>query len=415
MKRVTVLSTGNELLRGQISDRNASTICGALLPLAVDVRMIMVVGDDAADLERAIGIALEQSDLLIITGGLGPTDDDNTIEALSRILPFSTRIDGNAREKMESFFKTMGIAPTEKDLKMVEIPRGSRVLENPAGLAPGFILRAHGAEVIALPGVPGEMREMMERSVVPYLVDEMGITGRSSITFRVIGLKESEINAIIRSMELPLERIEWGITAESGVAAVTLVSRLPEKCEWDAVIDVARMLFGPRYLDPRFRTPEEEVLRLLQEAGLSVSFAESCTGGLVAKRITDIPGASDVVMGAVVAYGNDAKVKLLNVKRETLAEKGAVSEEVAAEMAAGAMAVMNTRLAVSTTGIAGPGGGTDTKPVGMVCFGMADSLGVCTHTRIFSGGRERIRTFAALTAIEMLRQHLSKGIDGSPV
>lgn len=409
MKRVTVLSTGSELLSGKVRDINASYVCGLLYPLAVDVRMIMVVGDDITGLERAIGIALEGSEILIITGGLGPTDDDNTIAALSRILRLSTCIDENAQNKMESFFASMGIEVSPADLKMVEIPAGSRAVENPAGLAPGFIIHERGVVIIALPGVPGEMRCMLENSVMPYLLNELGIHERSSITFRVTGMKESEINALIGEMDLPGDTIEWGITAGGGVASVTLVSKVPGRHSWNHVIDRARKSFGPRYLDPRFQAPEEEVVHRLREEGLTVSFAESCTGGLVAKRITDIPGSSDVFAGAVVAYGNEAKMAMLNVKPGTLADKGAVSEEVAAEMAAGAMSAMKTDIAVAITGIAGPGGGTASKPVGMVCFGMSHAGGVRTHTRIFSGGRDRIRTFASLAAIEMLRDHLFNG------
>ncbi len=410
MKRVTVLSTGSELLSGRVSDINASQVCGLLYPLAVDVRMIMVVGDDIDELERAIGIALEGSEILIITGGLGPTDDDNTIAALSRILRLSTCVNKNAQKKMESFFASMGIEMSPADLKMVEIPAGSRPVENPTGLAPGFIIHERGVVVIALPGVPGEMRVMLEQSVVPYLVNDLGLPERSSITFRVTGMKESEINAIMGEMDLPRDAIEWGITAGGGVAAVTLVSSVPGRHSWNDVIVRARKSFGPRYLDPRFRSPEEEVVQRLREAGLTVSLAESCTGGLVAKRITDIPGASDVFPGAVVAYGNEAKMALLNVKPATLAEKGAVSEDVAAEMATGAITAMKTDIAVAITGIAGPGGGTASKPVGMVCFGMAYSGGVRTNTKIFSGGRDRIRTFASLAAIEMLRDHLFDGM-----
>ncbi len=413
MNSVTVISTGNELLRGIIADDNSGYICGRLYPFSIAIDSVMTVGDDTDGLEWAFRTALDRSDLVIITGGLGPTDDDNTIAALSRIFHFTTLIDEDSRSRMETFFRGMGAPVSRDDLKMVEVPRGSRVINNSRGLAPGFILHTGNKIVIAMPGVPGEMREMMETSVVPFIKTELRLAERRSLTFRVTGMKESAINAVIRSMDISSDRFDCGITAGGGIAAITFVQKDHGPDERGVIKTAAQSAFGRRYLDPDSGSPEEAVVRLLMSLSKTVSFAESCTGGLISKRITDVPGSSSVFFGGVVAYDNSVKARMLAVKDKTLESYGAVSEEVAAEMATGARSVMNTDIAVSTTGIAGPGGGSETKPVGMVCFGLASESGITTRTRNFRGNRWRIRDFAALTAIELLRDHLAELVEGT--
>jgi nicotinamide-nucleotide amidase len=405
MKNVAVLSTGNELLYGAGLDTNSSFISGALFPLELRVGMHLVVGDDVGDLERALNHAIDISDITIITGGLGPTDDDNTIEALRRIFGFSVRIDGPSHARMESFLKNMGMPMTEADRKMVEVPDRARVIPNDNGLAPGFIIQRNKKIIIAMPGVPREMTEMMARSVIPFLQKECKIAARESMSYRVVGMKESEINEAIKNMTIPLEQMEWGMTARDGITTVTFVAKTGGVPDIGGILDEARRHFGARFLDPAFKLPEEEVVHLLRERRLTVSFAESCTGGLLSKRITDIPGASDVFTGAVVAYDNTVKMRSLGVAEERLTKYGAVSAEVASDMAAGVRKSMRTDIGISTTGIAGPGGGTEGKPVGTVWFALADARGVKAFTMRISGGRERVRTFASLIAIEFLRNY----------
>jgi len=405
MKNVTVLSTGNELLYGTTPDTNGSFISGALFPLELHMGMRLVVGDDVDDLERALKHALDLSDIVIMTGGLGPTDDDNTIEALRRIAGFSVHMDGPSRERMESFLRNMGMPLSDADRKMVEVPDGATVIPNNNGLAPGFILRHNDKIIIAMPGVPREMTDMTVRSVIPFLQKESGMAARASISYRVIGMKESEINEAIKSMALPLEGMEWGMTANDGITTVSFVAKGGGELDSGGICAEARRYFGSRFLDPAFKLPEEEAVHMLRKKRLTVSFAESCTGGLISKRITDIPGASDVFTGSVVAYDNREKIRSLGVSEEKLSKHGAVSAEVASDMASGVRRYMESDIGISTTGIAGPGGGTEAKPVGTVWFALADSQGERTFTMRISGDRERVRTFASLIAIELLRNY----------
>jgi len=408
VKRVTVMSTGNELLYGTTLDTNASFISGKLFPLSLGVRMHLTVGDDTDDLERAFRYALDCSDIIIVTGGLGPTDDDNTIAALRRIFGFPVEIDERSREKMEHFFRDMGTPLSGADLKMVEIPQGARVLFNSRGLAPGFIIQNEKNTVIAMPGVPMEMMEMTEREVIPFLKKECGAMERASFFIRVVGMKESEINEKIKSMDMDLGRFEWGMTAKQGIVTVTFAGKEEAAVDFGGIASEARRLFGGGILDPSFERPEQEVIHRMREKGMTLAAAESCTGGLIAKKITDIPGSSDVFVGCVVAYSNAVKMSELGVSKELLFRFGAVSEEAASEMAAGVRVRLGADIGISATGIAGPGGGSPSKPVGTVCFCLADSRGSRPFTRRISGSRERVRAFASLIAIEYLRNYLKQ-------
>jgi nicotinamide-nucleotide amidase len=408
MKRVIVLSTGNELLYGNIPDTNSAFISGRLFPLDLRVVLHVAAGDDTGELEHSIRFALENADIVIMTGGLGPTDDDNTLAALGRICGAGPVIDGTARERMEAFFGSMGMPFKQSDLKMAEVPAGSMVLTNTRGLAPGFILKINGKIIVAMPGVPAEMMEMMDRSVLPYLVKEYGLTARAGASFRIIAMKESDINETVRSMDLPFEKLDWGMTAREGITTVTFVENGSGPVDFTAVISDASRRFGARFLGPEYSHPAEEVLRIMGKTRMTLSCAESCTGGLISRAITDIPGASDVFTGSVVAYSNRIKVSQLGVSEESLTRYGAVSEQVAAEMASGARTVLVTDIGISTTGIAGPGGGSEAKPVGLVWFGLSDKNGVKTFSRHISGGRERVRNFASLIAIDHLRGYLKE-------
>jgi nicotinamide-nucleotide amidase len=241
---------------------------------------------------------------------------------------------------------------------------------------------------------------------MPFLQKECRVTSRESVSYQVVGMKEAEINEAIHAMPIALEQVEWGMTAKDGVTAVTFVAKSGKELNDAVVLAEARKRFGVRFLDPAFNLPEEEVVHLLREKRLTVSFAESCTGGLISKRITDIPGASEVFTGAVVAYDNMVKVRSLGVPEERLSSHGAVSAEVASDMAEGVRKSMGSDIGISTTGIAGPGGGTEAKPVGTVWFGLSDSRGVKTFSLRISGDRERVRTFASLAAIEFLREYV---------
>lgn len=408
MKTVAVLSTGNELLHGIVPDTNSAFISRRLFPLSVMVRAHYVAGDDADGLIAMLGHAVATSDIVIMTGGLGPTDDDTTLAAVERLFGMPPCVDEESLAIMDSYLKRIGMPMTEKEKKMVEVPQGARIIRNLGGLAPGFIIRKEGKTLIAMPGVPGEMEIMMEHSVLPFLRDECGIRERGHVTFRVTCMKESEVNDAVRKIAILHQGFEWGITADHGIINVTFAVRGDEPAEFDPILREAGAAFGPRFLDPRFARPEEEVVALLRNGKLSVSFAESCTGGLVSKRMTDIPGSSDVFLGSIVAYDNRVKQEWLGVDAGTLAITGAVSRETSEQMAAGVRRELETDIGISITGIAGPGGGSEAKPVGTVWFGLADKNGVQSFTRLLGGDRDRVRTLASLVAIEFLRDYLKK-------
>lgn len=414
MMTVSVLSTGNELLHGTTIDTNSGRICAMLFPLDLRVVTIVTAGDDREGLVRAFRHCLDISDIVIMTGGLGPTDDDNTIAALGRMFDFNIVNDGASLARMERFFEKLGMPMSRGDLKMTEVPDTARVLENLSGLAPGFILREGDKTIISLPGVPREMSDMMQRAVIPYLTVECGIAARKSLVFRVIGMKESDVNAAIVSMKLEDRGLQWGITAEDGIDTVTIVENgnFPDAF---SIGEEMRGLFGNKLLGSAYGSPEEEILILLKELKLTLSSAESCTGGLVAKRLTDIPGSSDVFAGGVTAYANGAKIRLLGVSPETIEVHGAVSPETAAEMAAGARSRLETDIGIAVTGIAGPGGGSAEKPVGTVWFGLAHPGGVQTTTRTITGDRGRVRTISSLIALELIREYLLEQKGGAVV
>lgn len=408
MKRVAIISSGNELLYGKKADTNSGYISSRLFPLDLRVVMVMVTGDDPIELERAIRHALSETDIVIMTGGLGPTDDDRTIETLRKIFGFGTALDGPSRERMDALFRKIGMPMTDRDLKMVEVPSGATVLPNETGLAPGFMMR-HGDRILmALPGVPAEAAGMVDRIVLPFLQAECGIGTRESLSFRVVGMKESDINAAVLSMNIPFDGLEWGMTASGGMATVTFVAMDGGTIDADAITMKAENIFRERYLDPAWERPEEEVIAILRKRSMTMAVAESCTGGLISKRITDIPGSSDVFIGSVIAYDNSVKMGHLGVSGDDIDRHGAVSSEVASAMASGARSGLGADIAISTTGIAGPGGGSGTKPVGTVWFGFADKQGVSSFTHFISGDRDRIRTWASLIAIEKLRSYLKQ-------
>ncbi len=401
-----MISTGNEILHGVKADTNAAVISALLRSEGLEVSAHVTVGDSAESLARAVRETLKCADALVITGGLGPTDDDITISALKMLYGFEIAVHEPSHDRMRRFFDALGRQAGDADLKMVTVPSTATVIENRHGLAPGFILEAGGRMIVALPGVPREMELMLRHSVLPALKKRLGVYETETATLFIIGKKESEINSAVRSMGERLEGVTWGMTAEGGITSLYFTAGRGAAGTADRLAEQCRELFGVAALSGAHRTPEEEVLALLKQDGLTLAAAESCTGGLIAKRLTDIPGASAVFMGGVVAYSNRSKIDLLGVYEEKIIRHGAVSEEVAEEMARGIVAVMKSDIGISVTGIAGPDGGSEEKPVGTVCFGVHFAGEDAAWTMSFSGDRERVRRIAAVTAVDALRKKL---------
>lgn len=411
MASVTVIITGRELLTGAADDKNGPELCRACNELGLDVSKCIIVGDDAALLAAVMGQAVQDSDCVIITGGLGPTTDDVTRNAISHLAPGKFVIYDPSLDQMKQVYLGRGKQVEKADLQMTLVPEGAEVIPNRRGIAPGFIIYFSGKPLIFLPGPPAEMKAMLDSDVVPWMTEHFNLTaGKRSLVYTTVWLKETEINSRLEKLAAQ-ENLDYGITAGRGTAKITLYYH-DLTCDKIRMHGIMKELFGHNLLSYDFHEPQEELVYLLKKLGMTISTAESCTGGLVAKRITDVPGSSCIFNGSAVTYSNDSKLKILGVRGETLREHGAVSEETAREMVTGAGKVFGTDMSLSTTGIAGPDGGTPDKPVGTVCFGFRHGTNVTVEKLFFNGDRAMIRHIAALYAINYMRIYLLNMSDG---
>ncbi len=404
MNACTII-TGSELLHGQIADQNGPFLASRLFTSEIDMKEIHLVGDSHDAIRRIFEDAIARYEIVFVTGGLGPTDDDLTCRIICDIFGLDMDVDDASKEKMEAVFALRGLAPGPGDMKMVSVPRGAFVLPNDVGLACGFALRTDACTIVVMPGVPREMEPMFDRYVWPYIRNTMGIRERKNFVMRTALMRESEVNARVHQIVEDL-RVEWGICAKYGICEITFIEKDGSSFPEEIIRERMREEFKTRLL--LRNSIEDDVLVLLEEKGLTLSCAESCTGGLISSRLTDVPGASKVFLGTVVAYSDEAKRRLLGVSPSTLEAFGAVSEKAAGEMAEGARNALSADIALSTTGIAGPGGGSAEKPVGTVCFGLAGLDQVKTRKEFFPGDRDRVRSFSAVYALNMLRTFLLK-------
>lgn len=405
MPDVAIIATGDELLFGTTVNTNSSFISSKFFGSNFKVLKHITIGDEINSIISSIKDALTAADVVITTGGLGPTDDDNTVEAICRILDLKSIVDEESNQKTLNFFKSMRLSPNRLDSKMSTVPENSYVIQNKSGLAPGFIIDLNNKVIIALPGVPSEAENMMLQSVLPYLKDKYSFFDNLKLTYIMSGIRESDINTMVNEV-IQSESLIIGITSKSGICELIITGFSDDPVQKENVDLLVRNKFNKFILDFDAVSPEHELVILLKKRGLTLSTAESCTGGLISKRITDIPGSSEVYKGSIIAYSNDIKTGFLEVSDETLSVYGAVSENTAAEMATSIKKKFNTDISISTTGIAGPGGGSESKPVGTVCFGFKIKDNLQTHTRVIKGNRERVRTFSSLYAINFLRDFL---------
>jgi nicotinamide-nucleotide amidase len=405
MPDVIIISTGEELLQGTTINTNSSFISSLFFGTNFNVLKHIVVGDKLESIISSLKKSAEEADVVITTGGLGPTDDDNTVAAVCKVFRKNIITDEESDRKTIRFFQSMNLAPSRLDSRMSAVPEGAYVIQNRYGLAPGFIIKNQTTTVISIPGVPAEAENMMLSGVIPYLKNEFLFSENMKLTYRMSGIRESDINTMLNDLNLPVS-LYAGITSKSGVCDLVITGIKEEiisKKEIDLLINST---FGKYLLRYDASSPEQELVLILKEKNLTISTAESCTGGLIAKKLTDIPGSSAVFKGSIIAYSNEIKENFLDVSPATLKQYGAVSENTAAEMASGIQKKFITDISVSTTGIAGPDGGSDIKPVGTVCFGFRINESQHTFTRIIKGNRDRVRTFSSLYAINFLRDYL---------
>ncbi|MCL2155005.1 MAG: CinA family nicotinamide mononucleotide deamidase-related protein [Leptospirales bacterium] len=407
MPKVIIISTGDELLFGTTVNTNSSFISNLFFGSNFDVIKHITVGDQIEYIVNSINNSLEEADVIITTGGLGPTDDDNTVEAICSIFNRKIIIDNESNEKILEFFKSMNMPLNKVDSKMAMVPENSFVIQNRYGLSPAFIISEKNKTVISLPGVPSESENIMKKDVLPYLKSNYSFDDNMKLTYKMSGIRESDINSELKELNLP-DYVRIGITSKMGICELTITNLIKEKIQREDIDLLIKNKFNEYLLGHNAESPEQELIILLKEKGLTLSTAESCTGGLIAKKITDVPGSSEVFMGSVVAYDNNIKSQFLDVSDDTLRKFGAVSEQTAQEMAHSIQKKFKTDISVSTTGIAGPGGGSESKPVGTVCFGFKIKDHQYTVTRTISGNRARVRIFSSLYAINYLRDFLKK-------
>jgi len=413
------IAIGTELLIGGRSDSNSLFLADELGKLGIAVRFKSVVGDERQDIVMAIHTAVKRAQVVVMTGGLGPTVDDCTREAVADATGHRLGRRKEALEGMTTKLAQWGRRPSKGQLRQAMIPSGATVLKNPVGSAPGFCLIWKKALIISLPGVPREMEEMMRQEVLPLVRGAMESSGRLPRApivrqvFHTFGLAEADVDAKLEGLIPEGAPVDLGLLASPMGVLVSLTTKgnrsAPEKNRdllQKLAIDVRSRLNDWLFAEGRDRM-EEVVGRELAKRGLTIAVAESCTGGLISHRLTQVAGSSAYVDRAAVCYSNRAKTEMLGVPAELIAQHGAVSKEVAAAMACGIRKRAGVSVGLSVTGIAGPGGATETKPVGLVYIGLDGGTGrAITQEFRFHGDRNVIKQRSSQAALDLLRRWL---------
>jgi len=413
--RAEIISVGTELLLGQIVDTNAAYLSRLLPEFGVELRYRATVGDNEAKLTQALRSALDRADVVFTIGGLGPTQDDLTKETVARLVGDEMTLDEEAAESMRAFFAARGIRMPETNLKQAMVPLRGRVFRNPLGTAPGAAFETDdGKAVIVLPGPPREFIPMVNERVAPYLRERAG-TGSGIIRSRLLkiaGLGESSVEERVKGL-MSGSNPTVAPYASLGEVHLRITAKAADEPEAEALIDGMDRrlveLLGDSIFGRDAETLESVAVRRLTEKGLTLGIAESCTGGLVASRITDVPGCSAALLAGVVVYANEAKTKLIGVPSEMIAARGAVSEEVAGAMAEGIRSASGADIGIATTGIAGPTGGSAEKPVGLVYMALSDRSGTVVQRQQFSGTRVDVKLRSSQALLDMLRRALGSG------
>jgi nicotinamide-nucleotide amidase len=421
MASAEIVTIGTEILLGQLVDTNSVHVARVLADHGVDVFAKHSVGDNAERLAAMLADVLARADGAVTTGGLGPTVDDLTKDAVARAVGTKLVLHEPSLRAIEERFRQFGRPMTDNNRRQAYLPEGCVVLDNPHGTAPGFVARrADGKFVACMPGVPREMKPMLEEKLVPWLVRTYGL--RDAIytrTLHTVGIGESQLDQQVEDLFRTLENPKIAMLAHGGKVDVKVMAKASGRAEAEALIEPVaaelRRRIGSGYFGDDELTLPGAIVAELRRRGAWLVTAESCTGGQVADALVSVAGASAVYRGGIVAYDNALKVGQLGVPRETLDRFGAVSEETAAAMARGARERLGGDLALATTGIAGPDGGTAEKPVGLVWFALAAPSGEIETRRLtFPGNRADIRDRATVAALGLIWRHLERDAHASP-
>lgn len=407
-----IIAIGSELLTPDKIDTNSLWLTEKLNDIGIDVMLKTIVGDDGARLEETVRDAVRRSDIVITTGGLGPTEDDITrtftAAAVERELVYHDEIERHLRERFRSFGREM----PEINKRQAYVIEGAEILPNPNGSAVGMLFKAEGKMLAVLPGPPRENQPMFTEHVLPKLMNRAGETYVKRRLLRVSGKGESAVDEIAAPIYTRYEGVQTSILFNRAEVEIHLAARSDTEAKAvqivDKLTDELVEALGVAVFSTNGELLEEVVGKMLTDRGQTVAVAESCTGGLIGMRFTEIPGSSDYFMQGAITYSNDAKTDMLGVDPQIITNHGAVSAECAEAMAAGMLARANTTHAISVTGIAGPGGGSEGKPVGTVFVGYAGPAGVKAKRFVFPGDRHLIRWRASQAALDYLRRQLIK-------
>lgn len=412
IQRAVILSTGDELTTGKVVDTNSNYLADKLHEIGVEPIAIITVGDVPERLEWAWRTAMEMADVVISTGGIGPTADDLTTETIARITGRRLVRDEATVEHMRRLFSSIGRPMPDNNLKQADFPQGAEIIPNPLGTAPGFQLPVMDGERIAhlivMPGVPREMKPMMEKWVIPWLKQNRGTDTVFAVRiFQTFGISESGLDAAVAGLISPEEgRVAFRASFPQISMRITVEGK-PGEAErrLEELAERVRAKIGHFIFAEGDASMEEVVGQLFTKRGLKLAVAESCTGGLIGHRLTNVPGSSRYLKADFVTYSNDMKSSVLDVSADTLEKHGAVSEDCVREMAAGARKRAGVDVAIATSGIAGPEGGTPDKPVGTVCVALnSDNLRVSRRYQM-RGTRDWVKLLTSQVALDWLRRY----------
>ncbi|MCZ6731324.1 MAG: competence/damage-inducible protein A [Gammaproteobacteria bacterium] len=416
-RRVAIISTGDELVQGRTVDTNATYIADRLGAIGIEAQSIVTVGDYPEQIEWAWHHSLARADIVIATGGLGPTADDRTSETLAHVADAELYLDEEQAQRIRRFFEVLKRPMPENNLKQARFPVGAEIIPNELGTAPGYRLAVPQGQrrpiAVVLPGVPREMKAMLDTQVIPWILsqseDDRSIVSR---TFQTFGMSESALDeALMGAIDPDEARLSFRASFPQVSVRIAVIGKQSEaEHKLEALSEIVRARLGDAVVAEGDVTMEQVVGELLKRHKQTLATAESCSGGLIGNRITNVAGSSEYYLGGVIAYSNELKRKTLSVSPETLSRFGAVSEETACEMALGVRNLSQASLGIATTGIAGPDGGTKEKPVGTVTIALAaDGLG-STNVRARSyqlwGNRDWIKILTSQVALDWVRRHL---------
>ena len=411
MLNAEIIAIGSEMLTPFRVDTNSLWLTERLNSLGIDVKLKTVVGDDESRLEEAIRDALRRSEIIISTGGLGPTEDDITRKIFARVLKRHLVLNDEILERLRTRFARRNMPMPEINSRQALVMEGAEILANRNGTAPGMMIQEGKCTVVMLPGPPREMRPMFDEAIAPVLKERVGDLVILRRKFSIFGLTESRTDELAAPVYLKFKNPVTTILFKDGQIELHLTAQARKSADAEKLLDELGgqldEVLGDYIFSRRDETLEEVVGDLLRARGYTISTAESCTGGLVAGKITEVPGSSDYFLEGVVSYSNESKIRILGVPEAMIIEHGAVSEPVAKAMAEGVRKLANSTYGIGITGIAGPGGGTEEKPVGLVYIALADDSQTTVRKLIFPGDRQFIRTLAVNSALDLVRRRIS--------